>query len=242
MKRMNIKQCSKMMRVLAIGAIAAAACGCSQKEDAAAPPPATAAPAVTTSAPAAAPTANVQLTPELAARLVRARSPVLGKAEAPVTIVEFLDPACPACRGFAPVVKQILFVHPDEVRVVVRLAAFHPGSEEAIRLLEAARRQGKFDETLTALFDRQEEWANHSAPNPAQAWQIAAEAGVNVEKARRDAHSASVDAMIREESKDLTDIKVDQTPTFYVNGKLPSDFGPGPLMELVTSEIKAAQH
>src|SRR4029450_11902773 len=97
--------------------------------------------------------------------LVREHSPVLGPPRAPVTLVEFLDPACEACRAFAPIVKQILFVHPEEVRVVVRYAAFHRGSEDAIRILEAARRQGKFDATLTALFDRQEEWATHTGPN-----------------------------------------------------------------------------
>ena len=38
--------------------------------------------------------------PELAEALTRPYSPVLGPAEAPVTIVEFFDPACEACRAF----------------------------------------------------------------------------------------------------------------------------------------------
>ena len=42
--------------------------------------------------------------------------------------------------------KQVLFVYPEEVRVVVRYAAFHPGSVEAIQVLEASRKQGKFAE------------------------------------------------------------------------------------------------
>jgi protein-disulfide isomerase len=236
---------SKTIRFFAVGALAAVACACSRTDEA--PAPASAAPVdaaatpAATPAPAADPVSNEPLPPELAARLVRFHSPVLGPAQAPVTIVEFLDPACEACRAFAPIVKQILFVHPEEVRVVVRYAAFHRGSDEAIRILEAARRQGKFDETLTALFDRQEEWASHSGPNTEQAWQIAADAGVNLGKARRDARAASVDALLKQEAEDIKAIRVERTPTFFVNGRTPVSFGPGPLMELVSSEIKRAQ-
>jgi predicted DsbA family dithiol-disulfide isomerase len=86
----------------------------------------------------------VVLAPDLAARLVRPHSPVLGAAKARVTVVEVLDPACEACRAFAPVMEQLLFLHPEDVRIVVRFADFHPPSQDAIRLLEAARKQGKF--------------------------------------------------------------------------------------------------
>jgi protein-disulfide isomerase len=38
-------------------------------------------------------------------RLVRFHSPVFGPRSAPVTIVEFFDPACETCRAFYPIVK-----------------------------------------------------------------------------------------------------------------------------------------
>ena len=60
--------------------------------------------------------------------------------EPTVTIVEFFDPACEACRAFYPVVEDILTDYPDDVRVVLRYAAFHgEASEQAIKVLEAAR-------------------------------------------------------------------------------------------------------
>ena len=40
--------------------------------------------------------------------LVRPHSPVFGNPAAKVTIVEFFDPSCEACRAFHPYVKQIL--------------------------------------------------------------------------------------------------------------------------------------
>lgn len=45
-------------------------------------------------------------------QLVRFHSPVFGPAQAPVTIVEFFDPSCEACRAFHPYVKQILTENP----------------------------------------------------------------------------------------------------------------------------------
>jgi protein-disulfide isomerase len=214
--------------------VAVALAACSGKE--------TPAPAAVEQPPAAAaPAAPAELTPDLVARLTRPHSPVLGAANAPVTVVEVLDPACEACKAFAPVVKQLLFLYPEDVRVVVRFADFHPGSEEAIRLLEAAHRQGKFDELLSALFERQEEWSSHAAPDTERAWQIAREVGVNVAKARKDARAARVDEILRQEAEDLMAIKIERTPTFYVNGKALPTFGPEPLLKLVASEVRAAR-
>jgi len=100
--------------------------------------------------------------PQVAAALVRPWSPVLGREDAPVTIVEFFDPACEACRAFHPIVKDIMAEHGDAVRVVVRYTPFHGEvSEVAIRVLEAARMQGVFAPMMDALMREQPRWASH---------------------------------------------------------------------------------
>lgn len=224
-----------LLMIVAVTALAA----CSKKEAA---PESTAAPAA--AAPAAAPPAAepVTLTPEQQAALVRAHSPILGDAKAPVTVVEFLDPACEACRAYAPVVQQIKFLYPREVRVVVRFAAFHEGSDEAVRLLYAAQRQGKFDAILAALFDGQDQWASHHQPNLQRAWELAGAAGLNLAKARQDAQSEAAAKLLRQEAEDIVLLKVARTPTFFVNGKPLPVFGAEPLMNLVAGEVKAASN
>jgi protein-disulfide isomerase len=51
--------------------------------------------------------------------LVRMHSPGLGPREAPVTIVEFFDPARETCRAFYPIVKDLLRQYPADVRAHV---------------------------------------------------------------------------------------------------------------------------
>ena len=219
--------------------------GACSRQEPATPVAASAPQAAAQPAPAAPPPADeapVQLSPELVARLQRPHSPVLGAAKARVTVVEVLDPACEACRAFAPVVEQLLFLYPEDVRVVVRFANFHPPSQEAIRLLEASRQQGKFHEALNALFERQQEWANHSAPEPGRVWQIAGEVGVDVARARKAANAPGINKFLTQEAEDLVALKVERTPTFFVNGKLLVAFGPQQLFALVKDEVgKAAK-
>jgi protein-disulfide isomerase len=224
---------------LVVFILAASLSACSRSEPPAAPASGPAPAAVAQPAPAPVTEAAVALPPELAARLVRPHSPVIGAAKARVTVVEVLDPACEACRAFAPVVEQVLFLYPEDVRVVLRFADFHPPSQDAIRLLEASRKQGKFHELLAALFERQQEWASHASPDSARVWQIAGEVGVNVARARKDAQTRSVDDMLRLEAQDLTALKVERTPTFFVNGKLLVAFGPEQLLDLVKQEVGA---
>jgi protein-disulfide isomerase len=172
--------------------------------------------------------------------LVRPASPVIGPDDARVTIVEFLDPACETCRAFYPIVKQIMAKHAKAVSLVVRYAPFHDGSEEAVRILEAARLQGVFLPVLEALFATQHVWASHDAPNIAMAWSVARSAGLDEARARADMHLPSINSILQQDVADLKALGVRQTPTFFVNGKPLRSLGPGQLEDLVGSEVVAS--
>ncbi len=146
--------------------------------------------------------------------LVRAHSPVIGPADAPVTIVEFFDPSCEACRAFYPAVKQIMANFPAETRLVIRYAPFHDGSDEAVRILETARLQDRYEPILEALLARQPEWAVHGAPDLEKAWEIVAAAGLDVEQARREMSSAEIDAVLEQDMADVQSNNVRQTRPF----------------------------
>ena len=171
--------------------------------------------------------------------LVRPHSPVIGPADAPVTIVEFFDPSCEGCRAFYPYVKQILADYPDDVRLVIRYVLFHRGSEEAARLLEAAREQGLYVPVLGAVLAAQPQW--HDDPQLAKAWEAAAAAGLDVDKARVQMSAPGITAILDQDMADASAVQVRMTPTFFVNGKPLPSFGTEPLRELVRSEVERAR-
>ena len=58
----------------------------------------------------------------------RKNAPSKGPNDAKVTIVEFFDPACETCAIFHPFVNSLIEQHPGKVKVVMRYAPFHRGS------------------------------------------------------------------------------------------------------------------
>lgn len=166
--------------------------------------------------------------------------PLYGNQDARVSIVEFLDPACEACRAFHPVVKQIVDSSFGQVNVLIRYAAFHKGSSDAIRLLEGARAQGKFWPVLEALFESQSVWASHQAPDSGLIWSLVQDTGIDVDKAREVANSPKVDRLLVREKSDAQALQVSRTPTFFVNGKPLTDFGANQLKSLVDSELRTS--
>jgi protein-disulfide isomerase len=169
--------------------------------------------------------------------LVRAHSPVIGKPDAPVTIVEFFDPACETCRAFYPIVKNIMADHGDRLKLVIRYAPFHKGSDEAVRILEMARKQGVYLRVLEAMLEAQPEWADHHSPGISKAWTAAAAAGLDVAAARSGMLAPEVTAVLEQDMVDIRALGVRQTPTFFVNGKPLPSFGVRQLQELVRGEV-----
>ncbi|WP_432470544.1 DsbA family protein [Amphritea sp. HPY] len=171
--------------------------------------------------------------------LERPHSPSFGPKNAKVTIVEFFDPACEACRAFYPFVKRIMAENPDDVRVVLRYTTFHKGSDEVVRILEAARLQNLFKPVLEAILIKQPLWADHGNPNLSLAWDAVKEAGLDIEQAREDMQSAAITNVLQQDNADVKAVGVEKTPTFFVNGRPLQTFGAKQLVELVNSELAA---
>ena len=95
--------------------------------------------------------------------------PVLGDANAPVTIVEFSDFECPFCARFhQQTLPQIVqnYVDTGLVNIVYRdfpLDAIHPNAIITHMAAECAHEQSMFWPYHDMLFERQEEWNNLDA-------------------------------------------------------------------------------
>lgn len=181
--------------------------------------------------------AAMQLAETNRAALVRMHSPIAGKTDAPVTIVEFLDPACETCRQFYPMVKKIMADHPDQIRIVLRYAPFHPGSDKVVAMLEGARRQGKFWVALETLLAYQPDWSQNHTANPEVAWQILGNIGLNMEQMNKDMNSAETARVITQDLADAKTLNVTMTPEYFVNGKPLPSFGFEQLKALVDQAL-----
>ena len=182
-----------------------------------------------------------QLAESNRAALTRMHSPTLGKSDAPVVIVEFFDPACETCRDFYPLVKQIMAGDPDRIRIVLRYAPFHPGSDQVVAMLEGARHQGKFWPALETLLANQDSWTQNHTANAEAAWQILGRIGLDMERMNKDMNSAETARVVTQDLADAKTLNVTKTPGFFVNGKPLPSFGFKQLKALVDQALLDSQ-
>jgi len=174
---------------------------------------------------------------ENAELFVRDHSMTLGSDDAKVYLVEFMDPACETCAAFAPFVKQIMDANPGKIKLILRYAPFHDGADNFVKMLEAARMQGKYWETLDVMFKSQRIWANHGQYQPEKLWDIIPKAGVDVEQIRKDMHSPEIAKIIEQDMADVKALNVQKTPGYFVNGRPLQTFGYKQLHQLIKSEL-----
>ena len=79
----------------------------------------------------------------------------------------------------------------------------------------------------------------HERPNLETAWSIAGSAGLDVEKAKIDRMQPGIVSVLNIDAADVATVGIQQTPTFFVNGKPLLDFGPEGLKALIQAEISA---
>ena len=172
--------------------------------------------------------------------LERDSAPMKGNADAKVTIVEFFDPACGTCRQFYPLVNRIMKQHPGKIKLVKRYAPLHQGSDQVVKMLEAAHLQGKFWPAVELLYQNQNAWVQHHVAQPQLALEMLAKVRLDPAKFSADIQSAQVANAVLKDINDGKMLNVRATPQFFVNGKPLINFGYEPLVELVEAAIVEA--
>lgn len=148
----------------------------------------------------------------------------MGPEQPVVTIVEFSDFQCPACKAVEPLVKQTALQYPDQVQVVYRhfpLLSIHPHAELAARASEVAAQEDLFWEMHDILFERQQTWsaANSSDAALALFTDYAEEIGLDRDLFTEAIQSDTVRTTVAQDMALGTQLGVNATPTLYVNGK-----------------------
>jgi protein-disulfide isomerase len=172
--------------------------------------------------------------------LERMNAPTKGGKQAQVTIVEFFDPACGTCSQFYPLLNNLVNKYQGKVNVVMRYAPLHQGSEDVVKMLEAAHLQGKFWSALELLFTNQQHWVEHHISNPTSA--LAGIKTLKLDHAKLDSdwQSSKVAKIIAQDIQDGKTLQVRATPQFFVNGKPLVVFGYQELVNLVEEAVAEA--
>jgi protein-disulfide isomerase len=172
-----------------------------------------------------------------AADLIKEHSPSIGPVDAPVQIVEFLDPECEACKAMDPIVKGLIKQFEGKVRLVIRYMPFHGNSILAATSLEEAREQGKYWEALSTLFYYQPQWGDHHSPKPELIAKYLVDLGVDKASLNEESLMKKHKWKIELDHADGKKIGVRATPTFFVNGKILSDIGYEPIKKAIEAEL-----
>ena len=148
---------------------------------------------------------------------------VKGPAEATVTVVEFSDFECPACKGYQATVEQITKQYPDSVKIVYKhfpLDEIHPNARLASQASEVALEAGKFWEFHDKLFAAQTEWAEITDKKQLleKFSEYAAELKIDKEEFLAKIESESIVQKVQSDKELGNSLTVQATPTFFVNG------------------------
>ena len=153
--------------------------------------------------------------------LVRGDSLKIASEGAKLTIVEFGDFQCPACKLAHPGLKQALSEYPGQVNFVFRHfpLPMHANARLASAAVEAADKQGKVWEMYDKVFEGQDEWASEN--NPTEKFKgYASELGMDAEKLAADMGDSAITDKINNDVADGNTSGVNSTPTFFFNNEL----------------------
>ena len=153
-----------------------------------------------------------------AAVLVREDSWQQGPPDAKVTLVEFLDYECEACRALYPTIERIRTEYGDRVNFVVRYFPLHKNSVLASKAAEAAGRQGKYWEMYAMLFENQPAWGEKSEPQTQIFVGYAQSLGLDMERFTADLNDPALEAKVSRDRADGVAAGVQGTPTLIING------------------------
>jgi protein-disulfide isomerase len=147
---------------------------------------------------------------------------VVGKADAPITVVEYASMTCGHCANFHTKVFPTLkekYVDTGKVRFILREFPLDNLAAAASMLARCAG-EGKALPLISALFAKQDDWAFVKGDPRPELLKFAKQAGFtqeSFEKCLTDQKLLDDISSIRSRAADT--FGVNATPTFFVNGK-----------------------
>lgn len=164
--------------------------------------------------------------------------PMLGSANAPITIVEFADFSCPFSRTSSFVMRSLATQYPNQFRYIYRdfpLIELHPFAQKASEAAACANEQGKFWEYHDKLYQNQDALDDQSFGRFASQ--------LNLDTARfHDCFAGhTYTKQVEQDYEDGLAAGVRGTPTFFINGnRIPGSI-PQDVLEKVIISVNGSK-
>jgi len=144
-----------------------------------------------------------------------AGSPVVGPADAPVTLVEFSDFQCPYCSLAVARLNAVLEAYPKQVKLIFKQFPLdtHSQAAQAAAAALAAHQQGKFWPMHDALFAGRKDLSRPAI------LAIAGKVGLDMKRFAADWDSPETRKAVARDVDDGDRAGVEGTPSVYINGR-----------------------
>lgn len=150
----------------------------------------------------------------------KAKEMVEGKADAPVTIVEYASLTCGHCADFYnktfPEIRE-KYIKTGKARLVFREFAYDPRATAGYMLARCVP-EDRYFPMIQVLFEKQMEWVGAADALPPLK-QIASMAGLDGKAVEECLKNQSVLDEVNSSFKRGKEFGVTSTPTFFINGK-----------------------
>ncbi len=160
---------------------------------------------------------------------------VLGKMDAPLTLIVFLDFECPYCNKGYVIYNELVKAFPDDINFVLMHLPLrmHPTAVDYAAAAEAAGIQGKFFEMSALIFENRGKYSDEKVIGLAQ------KLGLDTEKFAKDLKSDKVRQKVFSNKNEAKRHGITATPTVIINKRMIRNKGSfDHLKKAVEAELK----
>jgi cyclophilin family peptidyl-prolyl cis-trans isomerase/predicted DsbA family dithiol-disulfide isomerase len=163
----------------------------------------------------------------------------MGPEDAAITILVYADFQCPYSAKLTPILKELIAMHPDDIRLIFRhfpIKILHDKASLAAEAAHSAGNQGHFWEMHDLLFERQNEWINLSVSDFIEWLKDAAlELELDIDSFTDDIESGKYILMMEEHFQTGISYGLTGTPSIFINDNY---FGLEPTLTLLEASIR----
>ncbi len=152
-------------------------------------------------------------------QIVTDYDPIVGPPDAPVTVMEFLDPNCNHCKSQHPHMKALIATYPEQVRIVYKPVTLVGGpsySLDEVTALWIANEYGVFEGMLDLQFEHQ---SPATGLSPDRLASFAKDLGINEREFRAKLSSGEYEPRARQVRRIFDGMGLESVPSVIVGGR-----------------------